>query len=124
MMKHLGSILFLLTVIPIQAQAIDNNGDFAIWGIGSKSCHSYNISRNTDEERRYKDYIMGYLTAFNVQMPDTYRVAGQMNLDDILAWLDDYCDLKPIFAFEQSLEDFITENYDKRMKKAPSKYSR
>jgi len=123
-MKHLCSILFLLAMIPIQSQAADNNGHFAIWGKGNKSCHSYNISRNTDEEQRFKDYIMGYLTAFNVQMPETYRVAGHMNLNDILVWLDDYCELKPIMAFEQSLADFITENYAERMKKSPLKYRR
>jgi hypothetical protein len=123
-MKHLSSILFLLALIPLQLQAADSKGHFAIWGKGNKSCHSYNISRNTDEEQRFKDYIMGYLTAFNVQMPETYRIAGHMNLDEILAWLDDYCELKPIMAFEQSLAEFITGNYDKRMKKSPSKFRR
>jgi len=123
-MKHLSSILFLLALIPLQSQAADSNGHFAIWGKGNKSCHSYNISRNSDEEQRFKDYIMGYLTAFNVQMPETYRVAGHMKLDEILIWLDDYCQLKPIMAFEQSLADFIVENYDKRMKKSPSKFRR
>jgi len=93
-MKHLCSILFLLALIPVQSQAQDSNGHFAIWGVGNKSCHSYNISRNTDEEQ------------------------------EILVWLDDYCEEKPILAFEQSLADFITENYDKRMKKAPSKFRR
>ena len=83
-----------------------------------------NFSRDTEEERGYKDYIMGYLTAFNVQLPDTYRVAGEMNLSEILAWLDDYCGLKPILAFEQSLADFIKDNYDERMKKSPSKFRR
>ncbi len=123
-MKHLSSILFLLALIPLQSQAADSNGHFAIWGKGNKSCHSYNISRNSDEEQSFKDYIMGYLTAFNVQMPETYRVAGHMKLDEILIWLDDYCELKPIMAFEQSLADFIAENYDKRMKKSPSKFRR
>jgi len=123
-MKYLSSILFLLTLIPLQSQAADKNGDFAIWGKGNKSCHSYNISRDTDEEQRFKDYIMGYLTAFNVQMPETYRVSGSMNLDEILTWLDDYCQLKPVLAFEQSLADFIVENYDKRMKRSPSKFRR
>ena len=123
-MKHLSSILFLLALIPLQSQAVDSNGHFAIWGKGNKSCHSYNISRNSDEEQSFKDYIMGYLTAFNVQMPETYRVAGHMKLDEILIWLDDYCQLKPIIAFEQSLADFIAENYDKRMKKSPSKFRR
>ena len=123
-MKYLSSILFLLALIPMQSQAADSKGHFAIWGKGNKSCHSYNISRNTDEEQRFKDYIMGYLTAFNVQMPETYRIAGHMNLNEILSWLDDYCELKPIMAFEQSLADFIIENHDKRMKKSPSKYQR
>lgn len=124
MMKHLCSILFLLAMIPLQSQATDSNGHFSIWGKGNKSCHSYNISRDTEEERGYKDYIMGYLTAFNVQLPDTYSVSGEMNLNEIMAWLDDYCGLKPILAFEQSLADFIKDNYDKRTKKSPSKYRR
>ena len=123
MMKYL-SILFLLAMLPLQSQAADSNGNFAIWGKGAKSCHSYNISRGTEEEQGYKDYIMGYLTALNVQLPDTYRVSGEMNLNDIMAWLDDYCGLKPILPFEQSLTDFIKDNYDKRMKKSPSKYRR
>jgi len=123
-MKHLCSILFILALLPIQSRADDSNGHFAIWGVGNKSCHNYNISRNTDEEQRYKDYIMGFFTAFNIQMPDTYRIAGHMNLEEILVWLDDYCEEKPILAFEQSLAEFITDNYDKRMKKAPSKFRR
>jgi len=71
-----------------------------------------------------KDYIMGFLTAFNVQMPETYRVSGHMTLDEILTWLDDYCQLKPVTAFEQVLVDFIIENRDERMKRSPSKYRR
>ncbi len=128
-MKNLSSIMILLTlacmtVIPVSSHAADSNGHFAIWGKGNKSCHSYNISRNTDEERRFKDYIMGYLTAFNVQMADTYRIAGNMDLNEILVWLDDYCELKPIIAFEQSLADFIIEHHDRRMKRSPSKFRR
>ncbi len=120
-MKYVCGILLLLAFVPTGSQAADRNGHFAIWGKGNKSCHSYNISRNTPEKQRFKDYIMGYLTAFNVQMPDTYRVAGHMNLEEILVWLDDFCELKPILSFEQSLADFIIEKYDKRMKKSPSK---
>ncbi len=128
-MKNLSNIIILLTltcvtIIPVSSQAADKDGNFAIWGKGNKSCHNYNISRNTDEEQRFKDYIMGFLTAFNVQMPETYRVSGNMNLDEILAWLDDYCQLKPVISFEQSLSDFIIENRDERMKRSPSKYRR
>ncbi len=123
-MKHLSSILFLLILTPLPSQAADSKGAFAIWGKGNKSCHSYNIARDTGKDLGFKNYIMGYFTAFNVQMPETYRISGKMNFNEILAWLDDNCELKPIIAFEQSLADFITENYDKRMKKSPSKFQR
>ena len=128
-MKNLSNIIILLTltcvtIIPVSSQEADKDGNFAIGGKGNKSCHNYNISRNTDEEQRFKDYIMGFLTAFNVQMPETYRVSGNMNLDEILAWLDDYCQLKPVISFEQSLSDFIIENRDERMKRSLSKYRR
>ena len=128
-MKNLSNTMILLaltcmTVTPVSSQAADSEGSFAVWGSGNKSCHSYNISRNTDEVRSFKDYIMGYLTASNVQMADTYRIAGNMNLNEILAWLDDYCELKPIVSFEQSLADFIIEHYGKRKKRSPSKYRR
>jgi len=69
---------------------------------------------------RFGAWVINHVTATisqEIQMKS-------MNLEEILVWLDDYCEEKPILAFEQSLADFITENYDKRMKKAPSKFRR
>ena len=112
-------ILFLLLTVP--TYAADKQGKFATWGKGSKSCHHYNTARNTDEEQRFKDYLMGYLTAYNVYVPETYRISGSLDLGGIMDWLDEYCESKPMVSFEQSLADFAVEHFDKRMRRPPTR---
>ncbi len=44
-----------------------------------------------------------------------------LKLDDILEWMDDYCEFKQVHSFELALADFIHEHKETRMKKARSK---
>ncbi|MFT5134697.1 MAG: hypothetical protein ACI9SC_003178, partial [Gammaproteobacteria bacterium] len=64
----------------------------------------------------YRNYLMGYLTAFNKQTPETYRVSGNKNLSEILSWLDDYCEEKQVRGFDDAVFEFITEQYPHRYK--------
>lgn len=120
--RYSANIIITLICVLLSSYtfALDNNGLFAIWGKGSKSCHSYNIARNTADDQAFKNYLMGYLTSANIQMENTYSISGKMNINDILVWLDEYCQSKPITSFAHSLADFIIEHYDKRTKQAPS----
>ncbi len=59
---------------------------------------------------------MGYLTAFNILTPETYRLSGNKNLNEILVWFDEYCELKAINAFELALADFVREHFESRSK--------
>ncbi len=120
-MRIIAIFILLLSFQPMVTQATDKNGSYAIWGMGRKSCYSYNLAREAGDYVRYKDYLMGYLTAYNAMAEDTYRIAGKMELDDILEWMDDYCEFKQVHSFELALADFINEHKEKRMKKAPSK---
>ena len=123
-MKYLFPTLLYLFLLPLHGYAVDNDGNFAIWGKGSKSCHSFNIARNTENEDAFKHYIMGYLTASNVQMANTYSIAGKKNIHNILDWLTDHCETHPVIAFEKALADFIMQNYDNRMQQSPKKHMR
>ncbi len=124
-MKRFGNVLLLFVLIaPTATYAIDSNGNFAIWGKGNQSCYNYISAKDTDNITHYKNYIMGFLTALNIEMEDTYRIAGRMNLEDILAWLDEYCDSKPIHSFQQALSNFTLTHYDKRLKHPPSQFRR
>ena len=124
-MSRLHNLIFLvLSFLSVNLQAIDSNGNFAIWGKGNKSCYSYTVAYDNSKLQSYKDFVMGYLTGHNVQTPDTYRISGKMDLSQILSWLYDYCDSKPIVSFEHALADFIGEHFDKRIKHSQTKFGR
>jgi len=117
----LSLIVFLLST-PVFA--VDSAGNYAIWGLGTKSCHKYNLARAAGEYEDYRHYVMGYLTAFNHQAEKTYSVSADMTLDEIMIWLDDECQLKPVVSFEESLVGFILENFENRMKSPPGGFGR
>lgn len=116
-------ILFLL-IFTVAGQAADSSGNYAIWGIGNKSCHAYSLSRAAKDDSKYRDYTMGYLTSYNHQANETYSISRDMNLDEILNWVDDQCDLKPIISYEEALVNFIVEHYEHRMKFTPHGFGR
>lgn len=113
-MKLFQVILAIYLINPAFALAADPQGNHAIWGVGNKSCFSYSNARKDGNFDAYKHYIMGYLTAYNALAEDTYRISGNMNLNEILTWFDDYCELKAVNAFELALADFIFEHHEKR----------
>ena len=43
---------------------------------------------------------------------------GPEDLTEILSWLDDYCESKPVHGFDQAVYEFIDEHYPKRVKRA------
>ena len=112
------SIIFLLFYVTVGVAA-DKKGNYAIWGVGNKSCHSYNLARAANEDNKYKDYIMGYFTAYNHTAVDTYSISSDMKMDEILTWIDDQCGMKPIISFEDILTTFILDNYETRLKTSP-----
>ena len=114
------SILCLL-MFTANTYAADGNGNYAIWGSGNKSCHSYNNSRAEEDDFKFRDYTMGYLTSYNHQASETYSISSDMNLDEVLTWLDDLCQLKPVISFEEALVSFIIEHYESRKKTSSSR---
>ena len=121
-MRILISILIIGLSLP--AGAVDQSGNYAIWGKGQKSCFRYLKERTGDENQAYREYLMGYLTAYNAATPETYSISGNMNLDEIIAWLDDYCDTNQMHGLEQSLLEFITSHYEDRYRTPPGTRSR
>ena len=116
-MRIILSIFIFSLSLP--TQAADKSGNYAIWGNGQKSCFRYSQDRSAAQDAPYKSYIMGYLTAYNAITPETYSISRNMNLDDIMAWLDDYCDAKQMHGVEQSLLEFINSHYEQRYRKPP-----
>ncbi|MBI2994925.1 MAG: hypothetical protein HYY48_12235 [Gammaproteobacteria bacterium] len=107
------------------AAAADISGNHAVWGLGGKSCFAYIQAGAQGADRTdYRDYVMGYLTAYNAVTPDTYRIEGHMDLDQIMNWIGEYCDAKPMHGFEQALADFAVEHTATRLQRAPQRSGR
>jgi len=116
--------ILILMLISFSGHSADKSGNFAIWGAGNKSCHSYYQAREVNDFDKFKDYLMGFLTAYNIITPETYSISGSMKLDDVLTWFDDHCGLQPTISFEHALSDFISEHFDNRMKTSPATFRR
>lgn len=117
-------ISILIIGLSLQVPAADQTGNYAIWGKGQKSCFRYLKERSEDKDQAYREYFMGYLTAYNAVTPETYSISRDMNLEQIMAWLDDYCDTNQVNGLEQSLLEFINNHYESRYRTPPGRRGR
>jgi hypothetical protein len=144
--------LLLITLgiffVPISVMAVDITGNYAVWGVGTKSCYAFNLAtvnylnsdnstqkkdeslisklkfwedkkNNEDEVENfdvYRNYIKGFLTAYNIFTEKTFSITGSMKEKQVVEWLNDYCKEEPMSSVENALTSFTFEHYDKRMK--------
>ena len=120
-MRHLISAVYLITIsVFVQsAHAADSAGNYAIWGLGQSSCFQYTKAIAKEDDGRYRDYLMGYLTAFNTLSDDTYNVAGETKLGEISEWIANYCDMHQIESFNRAIQQYVSEQFERRAKNAP-----
>jgi hypothetical protein len=114
-----GLALLLCLGANTPAFSADAAGNYAIWGLGQSSCHKFNKAVEQGETRQYKDYLMGYLTAFNTLSENTYNIAGTTKLNEIEASIANYCAQHQIESFNRAIQQFATENFDSRFTVPP-----
>ncbi len=114
-MKSLTIIISLL-LIPALSLAVDSSGNYAVWGVGKKSCFGFTQAVAADETARYKDYMKGFLTAYNIFTEKTYSITGRMNETQIIEWMNEYCGENPMSTVENALTSYTFDHYNNRMK--------
>jgi len=119
MSNPLPSMLVLLAA-SASATGADSESRYLIWGAGKASCHRYNEARAANDFRHFKEYALGYLTAYNAYVPETYSVTRDMNSEAIVAWLDDFCRTHQIEGFAGALQQFVEEMKATREQHAPT----
>ena len=115
-MKSLIMALSLLMLTSTSAMAVDTAGNYAVWGLGKKSCFGFNKGMAGEDTDKYKHYIKGFLTAYNIFTEKTYSISGSMTETDVYEWLQEYCADNPMSGLETALLSFTFDHYDKRMK--------
>lgn len=99
--------------------AADRDGNYAVWGIGAKSCNMYNQAAEAGETGEFRHYVMGYLTAYDTFVPDTYRLGAGLDLPGVIALVADYCGRVPMDSFERALRLTAEKLAPDRQKQAP-----
>ncbi len=101
--------------------AADSQGNFAIWGVGGRSCNQFAQSaQDVTQTTSFRDYLMGYLTAFNSLAPETYDATGGEALETTLAWLREYCDAHKMDSFDRAVGQMLLARHDQRSRIPPS----
>jgi len=84
-----GILLFMFNSV---ALARDFEGGYAVYGAGGETCKAYLKSVKTGARQDYFiDWTIGYLTAFNVIMPNTYNILGESDFASAQGWLTRHC---------------------------------
>lgn len=100
--------------------AADGQGNYAIWGAGGRSCNQFSQSRpDAAKLATFRDYLMGYLTAFNTLAPDTYDALGGESLETSLNWLDEYCGQHKMDSFERAVGQLLLTRHEQRSRTPP-----
>ncbi len=114
-MNRVFVIICLSLILPVKAFAADEQGNYAIWGPGQRSCNNYNTARIKDDYDDYKYFLMGYLTAYNTLTVDNFRVSGSLDLDAMLERLDDHCQQVQVDSYDRAIKLLISDMYDNRL---------
>jgi len=108
------------------ALARDFEDGYAVYGAGADSCSQYlgSMKNGGREQDYFIDWMIGYLTAFNVIMPNTYNVLGETGFDSAQLWLKTHCERYPKEPFITAMIKLTAVLYPMRhqagLKKTPA----
>ncbi len=95
-MKFITPLVLLIAFsLPLQARDFENN--YAVYGAGAEPCNLYlrAMQSGGKELDFFVDWSVGYLSGFNVIMPNTYNVMGETSFPEVQEWLQQHCQKYP-----------------------------
>ena len=95
-MKRLLLISILLLSHSI-VQARDYEDGYAVYAAGSNTCSQYLAAEQQGgvDYDYFINWIIGYFSAFNVIMPNTYDILGENEFSMVQNWLNNHCQKFP-----------------------------
>ncbi len=111
-------LVTILCLLAFNVQARDFEDAYATYGAGARSCSEYTQAVKAGGSRQdfFLDFVIGYFSAFNVIMPETYDILGDMDFPKVQEWLDERCRKFPRELFVNSVAKMTTILYPTRYK--------
>ncbi|MDH5394035.1 MAG: hypothetical protein OEY11_12675 [Gammaproteobacteria bacterium] len=112
-----------MLLLSFAVSAKDNRQQFATYGLGAEPCSSYNHARSAGGERelQMRQWLAGYVTAFNLIVKDTYDIFGSTDYDGMIEWLDDRCNKYPRANLSNTVARFTEITFSYRKQYMPQK---
>jgi hypothetical protein len=110
-------LLAMLLLASCSAWSADHNGHY--WAGDDLACGIYVEVRKDPKNvtnTMMSSWVMGYVTAFNKQTPETYDIMGNTSTDKLMLRLEKYCDANPLNTVSQGMDVLTQELHPQRMK--------
>ncbi len=110
------TLLTLALTISYPVFAKDMNGNFAAYGLGARPCAGYIEARQQGGELLdyYNNFVLGYLSAVNFVVPNTFDILGSRSMGSAFEWLDAHCQNNPDDNFTNALALLSGAYYEER----------
>ena len=103
---------FLVILIGCSASAVcakDQNGNFAVKGVGVLNCKAYIDAAEAGERElaQYAGYLTGYVSAFNEVHPDTFDLLPWQHVDTVMLLMLQRCRRAPQKNFGAAVAEMV-----------------
>ena len=117
------SITCISLTLPPPTLAKDIDGEFIAFSVGTGSCKNYLAARQAGGSsfQTYKDWLSGYLSAFNLIVANTYDIVGKRRYKQLIRWVDRYCNKNQQQAFVNAAAQLTVKLFPSRLNLAPNK---
>ncbi|MBN1377886.1 MAG: hypothetical protein JXA04_01470 [Gammaproteobacteria bacterium] len=118
--------LLILGLAATQPAAKDIDGEFVVFSAGANTCTDYLVARRIGRlaMEPYRQWLSGYLSAFNLIVVNTYDIVGESSYTQITDWLDRYCAENKEVSFVNASATLTVSLYPQRHNLAPNKDTR
>ncbi len=122
-MKSTTLCCLILAFSIFTADAKDIDGEFVVFSTGAASCGDYLQARRSGSSslEPYRQWLSGYLSAFNLIVVNTYDIVGDYQYTQIIDWLDQYCAQNQAVTFVNASAALTITLYPDRRNLAPNK---
>ncbi len=107
----------MLLVAVTVAHAADNDGKFAIKGIGNTTCADFLAFSESESYNKflYAGWINGYLTAQNQHLNATFDLSSWQTIHTLGEYLRNYCKKNPKNSFYIAVASMINGLHERRI---------
>ncbi len=115
MKRILIALTLCAAAIPSAAPAADDGG--AYWSQRPETCRAFRSAiaaeSRTPALANIRNWIAGYLTAYNRMAPDTYDILGIGEFEAAMQSIENYCKAHPLDNLSTAMEA-VTEEFHAR----------